>query len=200
MKIGMIGAGSVSMAVARYALAQGHEVLLSNHSGPDRLSKAVARLGAGASGVPVAVAARAGLVLLGVPWRNVEALLSGLGDWEGRILVDATNPFLETHPRLVLAELGGRGASEIVAGLAPGARIVKAFNSITMEKFEAGPGQGDARRVLFVSGDDPAAKGIVGDLITSFGFAVIDLGGLNEGGRMQQAGGPLAGRDLLVRD
>jgi predicted dinucleotide-binding enzyme len=42
------------------------------------------------------------------------------------------------------------------------------------------------------------AKGTVKDLIASFGFAVIDLGGLKEGGRMQQGGGPLAGPDLLV--
>ena len=42
--------------------------------------------------------------------------------------IDATNPFIEYSPKLVLADLGGRGASEVVAGPAPGARIVKAFN------------------------------------------------------------------------
>ena len=52
--------------------------------------------------------------------------------------------------------------------------------------------------MLFVSGDDVAAKRSVQDLITELGYAVIDLSGLDEGGRMQQPGGPLAGRDLLV--
>jgi predicted dinucleotide-binding enzyme len=40
---------------------------------------------------------------------------------------DAINAFIEHSPNLVLADLGGRGASEIVAGLAQGARVVKAF-------------------------------------------------------------------------
>ncbi len=88
---------------------------------------------------------------------------------------------------MVLADLGGRGASEIVASLAPGARLVKAFNSILMSNFEAGPKRGDARRVLFVSGDDASAKSTVKALIENFRFAVIDLGGLQTGGRLQQA-------------
>jgi 8-hydroxy-5-deazaflavin:NADPH oxidoreductase len=99
-----------------------------------------------------------------------------------------------------LADLGNQGASEIVSHLAPGARLVKAFNSIVMTNFEAGPTRGDARRVLFVSGDDDTAKSTIKALISSFGFAVIDLGGLKAGGRLQQAGGPIAGRDLLVAD
>ena len=108
-----------------------------------------------------------------MPWRSVPEALSGLPDWSGRILVDATNPFKETTPKLVLDDLGDRGASEIVADLAPGARVVKAFNSITMTNFEAGPKRGDARRAVLVSGDDEDAKTKIKQLITSFGFAVI---------------------------
>uniref|UniRef100_B0T959 NADP oxidoreductase coenzyme F420-dependent n=1 Tax=Caulobacter sp. (strain K31) TaxID=366602 RepID=B0T959_CAUSK len=198
MKIGMIGAGEVASAVARYALAAGHEVLLSSQSGGDKLATTVASLGAGASAATLTEAANQDIVLLAVPWRQVQDALSGLPAWNGRILIDATNPFLETHPKLVLADLGGQGASEIVAKSAPGATLVKAFNSIVMSKFVAGPARGDARRVLFVSGDDEAAKAVVRDLIESFGFATVDLGGLVSGGRLQQAGGPIAGRDLLV--
>lgn len=188
MKIGMIGAGAVSAAVARYALAVGHRVVLSSRSGGHKLAASVAKLGQGAEAAPVTEAVKADVVLLAVPWPNVEAALSGLPDWSGRVLVDATNPFVETHPNLVLADLGGRGASEIVASLAPGARLVKAFNSILMSNFEAGPERGGARRVLFVSGDAAAAKRTVKALIRSFGFAVVDLGGLQTGGRLQQPG------------
>ena len=60
----------------------------------------------------------------------------------------------ETSPKLILADLGGIGASEIVAGFAPGARIVKAFNSIRMAHFNEGPIKGQGKRVIFVSGDD----------------------------------------------
>jgi predicted dinucleotide-binding enzyme len=51
--------------------------------------------------------------------------------------------------------------------------------------------------VIFVSGDDAVSKEFVKGLIESFGFHPIDLGGLVTGGRLQQAGGPLAGRDLV---
>jgi predicted dinucleotide-binding enzyme len=198
MKIGMIGAGEVSLAVGRYAIAAGHQVILSNRSGGEKLAAAVAKLGGAAESASIAEAAEADLVLLGVPWRQIEAALGAVPDWKGKILIDATNPFLETGPKWVLADLGDRGATEIVGSFAPGARLVKAFNSVVMRNFEAGPRRGDARRVLCVSGDDLEAKGIVTALIKSFGFAVIDLGGLETGGRLQQAGGPITGRDLLI--
>ena len=94
--------------------------------------------------------------------------------------MDATNPFVGTAPDLVLADLGGESASEIVARHAPDALVVKAFNSIRMTTYRAGPTCGDARRVIFVSGDHPDAKIGIGKLIVSFGFAVIDLGDAEE--------------------
>jgi 8-hydroxy-5-deazaflavin:NADPH oxidoreductase len=136
-------------------------------------------------------------VLLAVPWPNVEDALRGLPAWNGRVLIDATNPFSEYSPQLVLADLGDRGASEVVAALAPGARIVKAFNSIVTDRFNEGPAKNGGRRVIFVSGDDSEPKEFIRELIKGFGFESIDLGGLVTGGRLQQAGGPLAGRDLV---
>jgi 8-hydroxy-5-deazaflavin:NADPH oxidoreductase len=198
MKIGTIGAGEVALAFAREALAQGHEVVLSSRRGSEALSAKVAELGKGASAAPVADAASLDYVLLAVPWNNVEEALSGLPAWNGRVLIDATNPFAQYSPKLVLADLKGIGASEIVAGFAKGARIVKAFNSIVTARFNEGPIKGNGRRVIFVSGDHDEPKAFVKDLITKFGFVAIDLGGLVAGGRMQQAGGPLAGLDLFV--
>jgi predicted dinucleotide-binding enzyme len=171
---------------------------LSSRNGPDALADKVAKLGRGASAATAKAAASLDYVLLGVPWKNVEAALRGLPEWHGRVLIDATNPFVETSPKLVLADLGSIGASEIVAGFARGARIVKAFNSILMTRFNEGPIKGQGKRVIFVSGDDEESKRVVKDLIESFGFAAIDLGGLVAGGRIQQAGGPLAGLDLVV--
>ena len=113
------------------------------------------------------------------------------------VLIDATNPFIEYSPKLVLADLGGKGASEVVAALAPGARVVKAFNSIVAAHFSEGPMKSDGRRVIFVSGDHPEPADFVKSVIESFGFVAVYLGGLATGGRLQQAGGPLAGRDLV---
>ena len=171
--------------------------MLSSRRGPDSLTDEVVALGRGASAATVEAAASLDYVLLAVPWPNVEDALRGLPAWNGRVLIDATNPFSEYSPNLVLADLAGEGASEIVAGLAPGARIVKAFNSIIIERFNEGPAKNGGRRVIFVSGDDPESKQFVKGLIQGFGFAPIDLGSLVAGGRLQQAGGPLAGHDLV---
>src|SRR5882762_929939 len=197
MKFGTIGAGAVALAFGREALARGHEVVLSSRRGPDALVDKVAELGRGASAASVEEAACLDYVLLAVPWRNVESALKSLPAWNGRVLIDATNPFVETSPKLVLANLGGKGASEVVAALTPGARIVKAFNSIVTARFNEGPVKNGGRRVIFVSGDHPEPTAFIKQLIESFGFTAIDLGDLATGGRLQQAGGPLAGRDLV---
>jgi predicted dinucleotide-binding enzyme len=197
MKFGTIGAGTVALAFAREALATGHEVALSSRRGPESLAGKVADLGRGASAATVAEAASLNYVLLAVPWPNVEDALRGLPAWNGRVLIDATNPFIEYSPKLVLADLGGKGASEVVAGLAPGARVVKAFNSIVTARFNEGPIKNGGRRIIFVSGDHPEPTEFVKSVIEGFGFVPVYLGGLATGGRLQQAGGPLAGRDLV---
>ena len=197
MKFGTIGAGTVALAFARQALAAGHQVVLSCRHGPESLAGKVAELGDGASAATVEKAASLDYVLFVVPWPNVEDALRGLPTWNGRVLIDATNPFSVYSPKLVLADLGDRGASEVVAALAPSARVVKAFNSIITDRFNEGPSKNGGRRVIFVSGDDSEPKEFIKGLIESFGFEPIDLGGLVTGGRLQQAGGPLAGHDLV---
>jgi predicted dinucleotide-binding enzyme len=198
MKLGFIGAGAVAVAIARYAIAAGHDVVLASRS-RETATKAASGLGQGASAGSMSEVAVCDIVLLAVPWPNVADALATVPDWSGKILVDTTNLFAQTTPTLVLAELGGRSSSEIVADQAPGARVVKAFNSITMHHFTQGPSRGDARRALLVSGDDVEAKDAILSLIHSFGFKTIDMGELATGGRLSQAGGPLAtGADLLV--
>jgi 8-hydroxy-5-deazaflavin:NADPH oxidoreductase len=202
VKIGMLGAGEISRGIAKYALAQGHEVLLCNQSGPAKLAQIVTELGPGAAGVSRFEAAAAELVLLAVPWESVRDALTGVPPWNGRILIDATNPFLNPQHLNILDDIGDRLSSEIVAHLAPGARLVKAFNTMFATNLAEGPvPRAGTRRVLFVSGDDEAAKTTVKNLIESFGFAALDLGSLQVGGRMQQAKtAPLAGPDFLIPD
>ena len=198
MKIGFIGAGAVAQSIARSAIQAGHEVVLSARRGPQALGDIVAGLGQNASADAVQEVARLELVMLAVPWLQVPSALDGLPNWAGRILVDTTNPFTQLEPELVLADLGGTGASEIVAAHAPEARVVKAFNAIRMEHYDKGPKFHDGKRVIFVSGDDKDAKAVVMGLVNDLGYAPVDLGGLVSGGRMQQAGGPIAGHDWVV--
>ena len=195
MIIGTLGAGEVAQAFAIHLLKAGHEVLLSNSRGPGSLTQLVSKLGKGARAVTMDEAAQAPIVVLAVPWPKVEAVLGKLPDWEGRILIDATNHFL--LPSMEFANLKGRVSSEIVSELAPSAKVVKALNTLYASNLARDPKAGNGRRVIFVSGDDGGAKGEVGGLLRGLGFAVIDLGSLREGGRAQQVGNGLAGVDLV---
>ncbi|MEM5313105.1 NAD(P)-binding domain-containing protein [Paraburkholderia sp. JHI869] len=198
MKIGFIGAGPVAQTIAKHVLAHGHQVVLSNSRGPESLATLVAELGSGAAAGTAKEAAEQDLVVLAVKWWNVQAALFSVGDWSGRILVDTTNRIASLEP-LALGDTTGRTSSEIVADLAPGAKVVKAFNTIPMSWI---PDFSPSKRktAFFVSGDDAGAKKVVCKLIEEIGFYSLDLGSLAEGGRLQQLGGPLVGVNLTFSE
>ncbi|WP_425402146.1 NADPH-dependent F420 reductase [Hymenobacter norwichensis] len=196
VKIGIIGAGAIGRAFATQAVRAGYEVVLSNRHGPASLAPLVAQLGGRARAGTVAEAAQAEVVFLALPWEQVAPVAASVSSWEGRLVIDPTNPIL--LPGFRLAELGGRPSSEVVAGLVPGARVVKAFNTLMPAVLAANPREAGGQRVIFYSGNDSAAKATVAGLLQQMGFAGIDLGLLHEGGKLQQfPGGPLPTLNLL---
>ena len=199
MEIGTIGAGDFAQAFAKRALKAGHKVKLSNRRGPESLREIINQLGPGAMAATTEEAAACEVVLLAVPWDNVPETLASLPKWKNQILIDGTNPFHGKAGHFTPANVGNLSTSQLVAALAPGARVVKALNNMTVPNLEADPLVNGARRVAFVSGDDDGAKKRVEILLEEIGYSVIDLGDLRNGGLIQQAGGPLAGRDLLER-
>jgi 8-hydroxy-5-deazaflavin:NADPH oxidoreductase len=199
MEIGTIGAGAFAKAFAKRALKAGYKVKLSNSRDPESLREIVHHLGSGAMAVTREDAAGCEMVLLAVPWDNVPETLAGLPEWKNQILVDGTNPFHGKAGNFTPVDVGNLSTSQLVAALAPGARVVKALNNMTVANLEADPVVNGARRVAFVSADDAGAKKRVEILLKELGYSVIDLGNLRRGGLLQQAGGPLPGRDLLER-
>ena len=187
--VGIIGAGRIGQAMAQIARRAGRQVVISNREGPESLASLVQELGDGASAGTVREAAQADIVVLAVMWPDVPQAAAGL-EWEGRILIDPTNDF---DP----SDLKGRTSSEVVAELVAPARVVKTANIFAADVLASEPRQAGGQRVMFLSGDDADAKSEVGGLLGDGGFFVIDLGGLREGGRMQQLGGPLAGQNLV---
>jgi 8-hydroxy-5-deazaflavin:NADPH oxidoreductase len=199
MNIGIIGAGGIGQAFAAHVARAGYEVIVSNSRDPESLAGLVRQLGPRAKAGTRQEAARADVVVVAVQWEHLRAALSDLPAWNGRILIDATNPVLQ--PGFRLAELNGSTSSEIVASLAPGARVVKVANTLLRAVLAADPKQAGGRRVLFMSGDDAAAKADVSGILDKVGFATIDLGGLASGGRLQQfPGGPLPTLNLIKLD
>ncbi|MEW2449295.1 NADPH-dependent F420 reductase [Streptomyces parvulus] len=200
MKIGTVGAGTVAQAIARHAVTHGHEVVLSNSRGPASLSGLVGELGPLSHAGTPQEAAAAEIVVLAVGWPQVPDVATALPDLGGRIVIDATNQFASPPPHAEIADLGELTGSEYVASLLPGARVVKAFNTLYGQYIAADPRHPAGRQVLFLAGDDADAKATVRDLTGAFGFAPVDLGSLREGGRLMQLDGPLSALHVLKQD
>lgn len=197
MKIGILGAATVGQALAGRLADAGHDVVIANSRGPESLRTVVAPLGRRVAAGHVADALDNPVVILGVPWTRVRDVLTPDIDWRGRVLIDATNIFTSYTPSFEIDELGDDSGSEVVARLAPSARVVKAFNTLPIDVMFA-PHQADGfRRVLFVAGDDPEAVELAQKLIADLGLHPVSIGSLAVGGRLMQLGGPLSGLELF---
>jgi predicted dinucleotide-binding enzyme len=196
MTIGIIGSGAIGTAFARTLSRAGVEATISNSRGPDSLKELVRELGPSIKAGTREEAARADIVFVAVNWTKLQAAMASLPDWKGRIVIDANNPI--EAPLFKPADLGGRVSSAVFADLVPGARVVKAFNHLRADLLATNPASDGGHRVLFYSGDDVAAKGTIAALIETLGFAGIDLGSLQVGGKLAQfPGGPLPNQNLV---
>ncbi|MRW82673.1 NADP oxidoreductase [Pseudoduganella sp. FT26W] len=194
MNIAIIGAGAIGAAIARTLSARGIPALIANSRGPESLSQLTAGL-PGITPASVRDAAQADLVFLAVPWSKIPAAVQGLDNWNGRIVVDTNNPI--EAPAFRPVDLGGRASSAVIADLLPGARLVKAFNHLQPALLAADPRSEGGRRVLFLSGDERAAKADVAALIERLGFFALDLGGVEQGRLQQFPGGQLPSLNLV---
>jgi 8-hydroxy-5-deazaflavin:NADPH oxidoreductase len=195
----MIGAGTLSRAIATHPLRAGHDVVFSNSRGPDTLSEMVTRLGPRASAGTPAQAGEADFVVLAVNWVHVRDALRALPPRPGRILIDATNQWLRPPPAAVVDASLDVGGSELVASLVPDAHVIKAFDNMYGRVIAADPVTPAGRRILFHAGDDDEAKRRFRAVVEGFGFAPVDLGPLRMG-RLMQVDGPLTGLHALRED
>jgi predicted dinucleotide-binding enzyme len=195
MTIAIIGSGAIGKALATQFARSNIDVHIANSRGPASLADLGRELGAHVRPVSTAEALAADVVFLAVPFGAVPEAVRGAPAWDGRIVVDATNAIV--FPAFKAMDLNGRPSTEIVAEAVPGARVVKAFNTVPAARLASNPATAGGRRVIFVSGSDSGAKAEVSDLILRLGFQPIDLGPIAEGGRLQQFGGPLVAIDLI---
>ena len=182
MRIAVIGPGRIGGNGARLLAGAGHDVTLAFSRDDDRLRALAEEIGARAAS-PAEAVADAEVVILSVPWRLVDAALEQTGTLEGKIVIDTTNQFgaggLEDLP-------DGLTAAQFNQQRMPGARLVKSFNTLTsaFQASEAGR-PADDRVVLFLCGDDAAAKETVAALIRDAGFEPADVGGLADASVME---------------
>ena len=207
MNIGIIGAGALGSNLARLLAKSGIPATISNRRGPQSLAGLVKELGPTIKAGTVEQAASADIVIVAVRWADAEKVLGRLPAWNGRIVIDATNPVLFLEPGspetkdpsnplaaygIKAVDLGGEASSRVFSRFVPGARVVKAFNHLDANVLSE-PKASGGQRVLFYSGDDAGAKAEVRKLLEQTGYFPVDLGTLDVGGHLASPPfGPLA--------
>jgi predicted dinucleotide-binding enzyme len=202
--IGLIGAGHIGSQLARLAVANGYEVVLSNSRGPQTLAGLVEELGAKAKAGTVLEAAKAGdIVVVTIPLKNyrqvpVEPLV-------GKVVIDTNNYYPSRDGHIPELDDESTTTAELLQAHLPQSKVVKAFNHIhAADLTRDGEAAGTKnRRALAIYGDDGEARKTVARLIDRFGFDVVDGGPLKEGWRIQRdtpGYGPRRNAEELRRD
>jgi hypothetical protein len=178
MQISVLGFGNAGSQFVRLWIAAGHSLTVGLRSGSAR-EKEVKALGATVLQPHLAVESTP-ITVLALPWAAVEETLRSITSWEGKIIIDATNP-LRRDLSVFVPESGSGGQQ--VAKWAPGARIVKAFNTIGAALY------GDPAFDILYCGDDAEAKRTVFDLIADTKMHPQDVGPLTNAGYLEHLAG-----------
>jgi predicted dinucleotide-binding enzyme len=202
MEIGIIGSGHIGGVLARGLTAAGHDVVLANSRGPESLAQDVTELhGRGRAGTAADAAAAADAVIVSVPVHAIDALPDP-ALFDGKVVVDTNNYYARRDGQIAVLDDDATTSSEMLADRLPGARVVKAFNTVPAQRLREG-GRADLpaddRPAVPIAGDDPEAKAVVSDLIDDLGFTAVDHGPLSAG-RDQQPGAEVYGAELTARD
>ncbi len=202
--IGFIGSGHIGSQLARLAVRNGYDVVVSNSRGPETLADLVAELGPHARAATPVEAAKAGdIVVVSVPLKSYRTVPAE--PLAGKVVIDTNNYYPQRDGHVPELDNESTTTAELLQAHLPTSKVVKAFNHIYAAELttHGQPAGTKNRRALVIAGDDAAAKGTVAHLIDEFGFDVVDAGPLAEGWRIQRdtpGYGPRRTADELRRD
>lgn len=187
MKVTVIGAGNMGSGFVKQLAAAGHQVRVTARD----LSKAQA-LAAVYPGVTAWPADQAlgdsDVVVLAVGYGDAVAALQGLGNLNGRIVVDITNPLTPDYMGLTIGH--STSAAEEIAKAVPGAEVVKAFNTVFAQVLADGPTFANGAVVpVFYASDSERAAQTARVLIESIGFTPVAAGVLKNARYLEPVGG-----------
>ena len=130
-KLEYLGPATSDELFARHLVKAGHRVQLANRHGPASLKSLVGELGPNARASTALEVSRIKIVFVAIPWTEFSEAMSELPPWDGRIVIDANNHILGFDGKpFQLADLRGRTSSESFSEMVPGARLVKALNTL----------------------------------------------------------------------
>ena len=189
--VAIIGAGNIGGRIAADFAAGGQDFLLAGRDA-DAARKIAADLGGHAEVVSVDEAVDRADVLVPAVWFDVyKQLIAQYGDrLAGKIIIDPTNPVGPDGKGGFQKTIGAQeSAGQILAGLLPaGARLVKAFGTLSADTLSAAARREPERAVLFYAADDAAAGEQVADLIRVAGYEPVLVGGLDQSIRLEVFG------------
>jgi 8-hydroxy-5-deazaflavin:NADPH oxidoreductase len=136
------------------------------------------------------------VIFLAIPFAAVGQFGKSRPDWTGKTIVDMTNAHYSANADEILR---GRLSTDYTAEQLPGAAVVKAFNQLPANVLAAELDPAAGRRVIFVASDTPAAGDQIGALIGDLGLSAVQLGRIDEGGRLIEAPNALVLRNLIER-
>ena len=179
MKIGILGSGEVAQALGAGFLKHGHAVTLGTRS-PEKLAAWKAKHAGGQVG-SFADAGNFGEVLvLAVKGEAAAKALHAAGEFDGKVVIDATNPIAAKPPQngvLSFYTSGDDSQLERLQREFPQARLVKAFNSVGSADM-VDPQFAGGKPSMFICGADAAAKETVRGILDQFGWETEDMGGV----------------------
>ena len=202
--IGIIGAGRIGSQIARLAVENDYNVVISNSRGPETLSALIAELGPKARAATAVEAAKAGdIVVVSVPLKSYPKV--PVEPLAGKIVIDTNNYYPGRDGRIPELDNESTTTSELLQAHLPSSKVVKAFNHIYAADLttDGKPAGAKNRRALVIAGDDKDAKATVTHLLDQFGFDAVDAGPLKEGWRIQRdtpGYGPRRTAEELRRD
>lgn len=175
--IAIIGTGDVARALGPEFAAQEHTVVYgSREPARDDVRALVAATGNGSIATSQQeAAAQANIVVLAVPGLLVEQITLGLGDLTGKIIIDPTNPLGQGESGFIHAV--DTSNAEIIQAAAPGAHLVKAFNTLGWRTM-IDPDSSGGPVSIPLAGSNEAAKATVAELVAGMDLEPIDVGPL----------------------
>ncbi|MBW0157507.1 NADPH-dependent F420 reductase [Sedimentimonas flavescens] len=186
MNIAIIGTGNIGAGLARVFGKTKHGVVVADREGGQSAADKLKAEGVRVQATDVATAIKsAETVILATPY-GASATIVAEADLNGKIVVDLSNPVTEDFSALQLGHT--TSAAEEIARLAPGAKVVKAFNTVFAQHYAGDLKIGGAPIQTFVASDDAEAKATVTTLATDAGFEVRDAGGLSNARYLEPLG------------
>jgi len=185
--IGIIGAGHIGSQIARLAVKNGYEVVISNSRGPGTLAGLVAELGPKVRAGTVAEAAKIGdLVVVTIPLKAYRTV--PVEPLAGKVVIDTNNYYPQRDGHIPELDNESTTTSELLQAHLPDSKVVKAFNHIYAAQLttDGQPAGTKNRRGLVIAGEDAGAQATVTRLLDQIGFDTVDAGPLKEGWRIQR--------------